>query len=168
MATPPLPTPLEQLGNRRFSFSPPIREIEHNEWLFGRVTWSDLMIVNARSGQEVWVPRRFVGEMSPMDDPIRIVGLIQELEYSEGFVRPHRRRVIELPVSGDAQSAGPRERRLAPVVAITLHSPADSRTGKIVVGAVVIGVLGYLVVANVWRTPNRHPARHSTPAVINR
>ena len=31
---------LETLGDRPFSFYPPIIGIEHNEWIYRRATWS--------------------------------------------------------------------------------------------------------------------------------
>ncbi len=90
MSLPPI-SPLEHLGNRPFSLYPPILNIEHNEWFFRRGTWSEILVVNSRDGQEIWIPRRFLGEISQIEDPVVIVGLVKELEYKAGAVWPHGR-----------------------------------------------------------------------------
>src|ERR1051325_2366997 len=127
MASPPLPPSLEFLNNRPFSFYPAIIGIEHNEWLFQKATWSEILVVNCKSANEIWSPRRFLGEVSRTDDPVLIVGLNRELEYKAGAVWPYQRRVIEMPlaVGGSApQPAAPRaaERAPAPIVGIRLES----------------------------------------------
>src|SRR5580693_992417 len=97
MASPPIPPLLGHLASRSFSFYPPIVNIEHNEWLFRRATWSEVQVMNTKSSTELWVPRRFVGEISLVGEPVMIVGLVKELEYKAGTVYPHVRRVIEMP-----------------------------------------------------------------------
>ena len=62
MSLTPTPAPLENLGPRPFSFFPPILHIEHNEFLYRRSTWSEVLVVNCKSGEEIWIPRRFLGE----------------------------------------------------------------------------------------------------------
>jgi len=52
--------------------------------------------VNRTTGQEVWIPRRFIGEVSRIDEPVVIVGLTKELELNAGMLIPHERRVIEI------------------------------------------------------------------------
>src|ERR1035438_9417998 len=64
MASPPIPPSLEHLVTRPFSFYPPIISVEHNEWLFRKASWSEIQVVNCRSGTEIWIPRRFVGEVA--------------------------------------------------------------------------------------------------------
>lgn len=76
-----MPPPLDQIGQRPFSFYPAILGIEHNEWLLRRATWSELLVYNTKTEQELWVPRRFLGEISSIDEPVMIVGLLKELEY---------------------------------------------------------------------------------------
>ena len=61
MAVPPVPPPIEQLGPRPFSFFPSILNIEHNEWIYRQATWSEVLVENAKTHAEVWVPRRFIG-----------------------------------------------------------------------------------------------------------
>src|ERR1700730_16360266 len=125
MSIPPIPPPLEHLGKRKFSFYPPILNIERNEWTYHQATWSEILVTNAHSGQEVWVPRRFLGEVSRVDDPVLIVGLNKELAYSAGAVWPHRRRIIEMPIAVNDRPApvlskSETPRSPAPVIGIKL------------------------------------------------
>lgn len=155
MAIAPLPTTLEKLGNRPFSFYPPILGVESNEWLFRNATWAEMLVVNAHSGSELWIPRRFIGEVSRIEEPRLIVGLLKELEYRDGAVWPHRRLVIQMPLAVGAEgmttgTSHVHERRgPAAVVQISLQSSGDTHKGRMIVGAVVIGVLGVLVTAGV-------------------
>src|SRR6266699_399840 len=126
MSLPPIPSPLEHLGVRPFSFYPAILNVEHNEWLFRKATWSEILVVNCKSGAEIWISRRFVGEVSRIDDPVLIVGLNRELEYKGGAVWPFQRRVIEMPVAvgGSSTPAPPRtadRSSPAPIVGIRLE-----------------------------------------------
>ena len=84
---------LENLGDRSFSFYPAILDIEHNEWRLQRSTWSEILVINTKSGQELWIPRRFVGEVVSVEQPVEIVGLRKELEYKAGAVWPRERRL---------------------------------------------------------------------------
>ncbi len=99
MSVPPSQPPLETLGRRPFSFYPPILGIEHNEWVLRNATWSEILVENRKGGLTVWVPRRYIGETSRIDEPVMIVGLTKELEYKAGSVWPHTRRVIEMPAA---------------------------------------------------------------------
>src|SRR5579863_7905032 len=105
----PLPTPLDQLGSRGFSFYPPILGIEHHQWSFRRATSGEIHVVNTSTITELSIHRRFIGEVSAIHDPVVIVGLVKELEYSAGAVVPHVRRVIEMPRAvNDSPRLGPR------------------------------------------------------------
>src|SRR6202795_251310 len=106
MASPPIPPSLDHLVTRPFSFYPPIVNIEHNEWLFRKASWSEILVVNCKSASEIWIPRRFVGEVSRVDDPVLIVGLNRELEYKSGMIVPFQRRVIEMPVRSEERRVG--------------------------------------------------------------
>jgi hypothetical protein len=145
MASPPIPPLLEHLAGRPFAFYPAILNVEHNQWFFRKATWSELVVVNSKTATELSIPRRFVGEVSSIDEPVLIVGLHRELEYRDGAVWPHRRRVIEMPIAvGGIATEGVPElppamtthrTGPAPVVGIRLETPRSSRTLKLVGGA---------------------------------
>src|SRR5580698_5506442 len=160
MSIAPLPTPLQHLGGRRFSFYPPIRNLEPNEWLYRRATWSECVVVNAQSGEEVWVPRIFLGEVSRIDEAVMIVGLNRQLEWRSGKIIPLERRVIELPVSADDKP--PRSGPPAPVINIRLEPKPEARAWKWVGVAAVLGAVAFTIVADVARqTPWRQRADFS-------
>lgn len=159
----PVPLTLEHLGGRSFSFYPAILGVEHNEWLFRRATWSEIVAANSRTGEEACIPRRFVGEISPVEAPVIIVGLVRELEYKSGAVWPHRRRVIEMPIAvgegrrrSSSHGEGP-----APVVGIRLESGSEPRMGRLVGAALLAGVVTSLVIVNAYREGVRPGVSHS-------
>ena len=94
MGSTPIPPSLDQLAGRTFAFYPALLGVAHNEWRFEKATWSEILVTNTQTGSEVWIPRRFVGEVSRTDDPILIVGLNRELELKSGMVVDHQRRVF--------------------------------------------------------------------------
>src|ERR1035438_8490473 len=69
MASPPIPPQLDHLTARPFSFYPPILGVEHNEWLYKKASWSEILVVNCKNGEEIWISRRYIGEVSRVDDP---------------------------------------------------------------------------------------------------
>ena len=154
MASPPIPPSLEHLATRPFSFYPPIVNVEHNEWLFRKATWSEILVVNCKSGSEVWISRRFVGEVSRIDDPVLIVGLCRELEYKGGADFPCQRRVIEMPLAvgaGPSTISDSSDRGApAPIVGIRLES-SDKRIFKLIGGALAVAILLYVVAVNLNR-----------------
>jgi hypothetical protein len=146
---------LEELRHGRFSFYPAIVGVQHNEWILRRATWSDILVANAKTSEEICIPRRFVGEVSSIEAPFRIVGLIKELEYREGVVLPHRRIVIEMPraVNDFARSSlrpvfYPRP---AGVVAIRAELDSESRFRRVLRGSVAAGFLACMAVIFVVR-----------------
>lgn len=150
---PPIPLPLEHLTNRRFSFYPPIVNVEHNEWHYRKTTWSEILVENTKSSAEIWIPRRFVGEISRIEDPVVIVGLLKELEYKGGAVWPYQRRVLQMPV---AVNEGPRgsgapDNSPAPVIGIRVESSTDSRMLRMVGGTLALGIVICLLVVTVYR-----------------
>lgn len=158
MSNAPLIHPLQELGARRFSFYPPVRNVEHNEWQFRRATWSEVVVVNTHTREEALLPRASVGEISVVDHPVVIVGLRRELEWRDGAVYPHRRPVIEFPQAiavngGEAVPAEPavRSHRLAPVVSIRLEPRPAARTGVKVAVAVMLGAVACLLAADIVR-----------------
>ncbi len=151
----PQPPSLDHLAIRPFSFYPPVLNVEHNEWLYRRSTWSEILVVNCKSGNEIWIPRRYIGEVSRVDDPVLIVGLNKELEYKGGAVWPFQRRVISMPV---AVGAPPRDVEVEdagaprpPLAGLRRESATDLRIVKLIGGAVAVGILLYLVALNWMR-----------------
>jgi hypothetical protein len=156
MSIAPLPTPLQHLGGRRFSFYPPIRNLEPNEWLYRRATWSECVVVNAQSGEEVWVPRIFLGEVSRIDEPVMLVRLNRELEWRRGAIIPLERRVIELPVAVNDSRPASRPPHLAPVINIRLEQKPETRAWKWIGVAAVLGAVACTIFADVARQSQSH------------
>jgi hypothetical protein len=160
MSIAPLPTPLQHLGGRRFSFYPPIRNLEPNEWLYRRATWSECVVANARSGEEIFIPRVFLGEVSRFDEPVMIVALSRELEFRRGVIIPRERQVIEFPaplpgaMSDSSVIAHPHHP--APVINIRLETKPESRTMKWLGVAAVLGAVACTIVAGVSRQSPLH------------
>lgn len=155
-----MPPPIEGLGNRPFSFYPAIINIEHNEWLYRQATWSEELVVNAKTGEELWIPRRFLGEISSIDDPVVIVGLLKELEYRGGAVWPYQRRVIQMPIAvGDVPRSKPEPARSdpAPVIGIRVESN-ESRLGRLVGIALACGTAACILVVVLSRGGVLRPA----------
>ena len=154
MSVPPLPPPLAQLGRRSFSFYPAILNVRHNQWVYESATWSDVLVRNTKTNEEVSVPRRYLGEVSRVDAPIMIVGLRAELEYRSGAVWPAERRVIEMPLAVNDSPRTPVARTPstpAPVVGIRLESSGGSRFGKLAVGGVALGMAGCVLAISLFR-----------------
>jgi hypothetical protein len=146
MSLPPISS-LERLGNRAFSFYPPILNVEHNEWFFRRGSWAEILVMNSRSKEEIWIPRRFLGEISQIEDPVVIVGLVKELEYKAGAVWPHQRRVIEMPLAvGERSRTLPTGDAPAPVIGIRTESITDSRMSKLVGFTLLVGVVASVAI----------------------
>jgi hypothetical protein len=155
MSAPPIPPPLEPLARRTFSFFPPILNVEHNEWRFRKATWSEILVVNAKSDLEIWIPRRLIGEVSSVDEPVMIVGLLKELEYKAGAVWPHERRVIEMPAVGEMPQAQPGPGGGTGSVAVLdtrAGSPTESRIGRLVGAVLALGLLLCCLVIFVFRS----------------
>ncbi|MGA3205219.1 MAG: hypothetical protein ABSF12_22210 [Bryobacteraceae bacterium] len=161
MPGPPIPASFESLGRRPFSFYPPIVNVEHNEWILRRANWTEFQVINTKTRAELCVPRRFVGEGAMVEEPVMIVGLVKELEYSEGMVLPHIRRVIEMPravnASAPARVIGPA--RIAPVVGIRIEARPGSRVVRMLVAAAAMGFLICVAVAILVQSvvvPHKH------------
>lgn len=149
MASPPIPPALGHLAGHPFSFYPAIRGIEQNEWIFRKVTWPELVVVNRKSGEEISIPRQFIGEVSLVDDPVVIVGLVRELEYRGGLVVSCQSRVIEMPMAvGGSRPAALTPRPVpAPVVAIRLEAHKNRRVYKLAGGFLAAAILLFLAAA---------------------
>ncbi|HOK45304.1 MAG TPA: hypothetical protein PLA43_18985 [Bryobacteraceae bacterium] len=162
MSESPIPPQLEPMSRRPFSFYPPILNIEHNEWRFKKATWSEVLVANAKSDLEIWIPRRLLGEISSVDEPIMIVGLTRELEYRAGSVWPHERRVIQMPpppmreAPRPEQAPAPPESR--PLSAIRGRTDkTESRVSRLIAMllggvAVVLAFLLFIIHGGAFRT----------------
>ena len=153
MASPPIPPQLDHLITRPFSFYPPIVGVEHNEWLYRKASWSEILVVNCKSAQEVWLSRRYIGEVSRVDDPVLIVGLNLELEIKGGMVVPYQRRVIEMPAAVGGNVVASAKERPAPglIVGIRMASAQDKRIFKLIGGAVTVAILLYVFAVTLSR-----------------
>lgn len=156
MPAPHIPTPLEQLGNRPFSFYPAIRNIQHNEWQLRRAHADEIQVMNTKSQQELWIPRGFLSGVSSSEEPFVIVGLLKELEYREGIVVPHVRRVIQMPLAANDiprpwLSPPPEPGHPAQVVGIRVESTPESQKSRKMLGAVAAGILTCVVGMVIFR-----------------
>jgi hypothetical protein len=159
MSIAPLPSPLQHLGGRRFAFYPPIRNIRHNEWMFRSADWSECVVINTQSGDEIAVPRTFLGEVTHGENPGMVVSLTRELACENGLIVPHDRRVIELPVARheieDVVASRPAHR--APVVSIRLEPKSEIRAaGKWIGVALVLGAVALTIVSDFTRQSQGH------------
>lgn len=155
MAAPPIP-PLQHLADRTFSFFPPIVGIEHNEWIMRKATWSEILVSNCGGGYEIWIPRRYLGEVSRIEDPVLIVGLAPELEFRSGMLRPYHPRLIEMPTGPGAfggESTIADEGAPPPVMGPRLEA-SDKRALKLIGIAVGVAVALYLLAVNYTRIGN--------------
>jgi hypothetical protein len=143
---PSIPGPFDQIGRRKFSFYPAIIGIEHNEWILRRVTWTEIEVMNTKTSQELLIPRQFVGEISAIEEPFLIAGLIKELEYKGGLVLPHRRRVIEMPRAVNGPAVFVSRTEPAMVVGIRLDEPKRNRTRRML-RWIVAGILTCVTLA---------------------
>ncbi len=148
----PIPQQLDELGDRAFSFYPPIVNVEHNEWVFARGTWSEILVRNPKLDVEVWIPRGYLGEISHVEEPIMIVGLRKELEFKGGGVWPYERRLVEMPRAGvaprPARTSGPEP--TAPS-ALTLGSGAERRLSVFILATLGAAILATFLVITFLR-----------------
>lgn len=149
MGSTPIPPSLDQLAGRTFAFYPALLGVVHNEWRFEKATWSEVLVTNAQTGADIWIPRRFVGEVSCTDDPILIVGLNRELEIKGGMVVAHQRRLISMPAGAEVTAAtsttAPGARAPKPVSILRLDK-SDRRVVRLIAWLAVAGlVLGLLL-----------------------
>jgi hypothetical protein len=154
----PVPLTIDQLGDRPFSFYPPVIGIEHNEWTYARATWAETLVRNRTTNQEIWIPRRYIGEVSKIDEPVVIVGLNKELEMKGGLLTPHERRVIELPRSPlDVPRApdAPPEPKPNPMSPMALEGGAESRVGRLLLAMIAGGIVLCILVVAMLSTNNR-------------
>lgn len=142
MSVPPIPVPVEMLSERPFSFYPPILNVEHNEWNLLQASWAEIQVENTREPVTVWVPRRFLGDISSVDLPVMIVGLVKELEYRAGVLIPIDRRVVEMPPP-PAERRPPMVAEARPTAEPT-HRPrfegSERRIGKLIAWVLAVSI----------------------------
>lgn len=152
MSAPPNPALLEQLGKRPFAFYPPVVNVEHNEWHYVEATWSEVLVENTKSAQQIWIPRRLLGAVSRIEEPVMIVGLVKEMEYKAGALWPHERRVLEMPRGADPGPASKEEPPAPPPTVLGVRMEAsESRIGWMIGGALAVGLLLCVVAIAVLR-----------------
>ncbi|MGI9072537.1 MAG: hypothetical protein ACR2JB_14760 [Bryobacteraceae bacterium] len=152
MLAPLLPSPLDQMGRQHFSFCPAIKNADPNEWMLALSSWSEIKVVNPRTGREIWIPRQYIDGVSYASHPMLVIRLTKELEYRAGALWPRVQRVIEMPNTADSGSMinavknrvpGP-----APVLGIRLENRTDSPSGKALsyvgIGAILVSILAAL------------------------
>jgi hypothetical protein len=138
-------TAIDELGERHFSFYPAILNVEHNEWVVRELKWSEILIANCRTNQELWIPRRYVGDVATVGDPFTIVGLQKELEYKAGTVWPHERRLLKMPPNvSKTYSAGSEQK--PPSMFSRLARGPEMKVGRLVGGVVIISLVAILAV----------------------
>lgn len=150
-----MPSPLDYVGRRRFAFYPPIAHADPNEWLLGVGGRSEVQVVNAQTGREIWVSRQYIGAVSETSSAVLIVGLTKALEFREGAVEPRIKQIIEMPSASAIEAAAlhvsPRRSTPAPVIEIRLESRADSALNKVMLAtcicAIVLALLAALISA---------------------
>ncbi len=125
-----------------------------------------MLVVNTKSNAEVWIPRQYLGEVSKIDEPVMIVGLLKELEYKAGMIWPFERRVLEMP-----RAAGESLRLAYPGTAEEETPPAatgkkkkrggdggpESNIGRLIAFALIFGVLACFVVVSIFRSGAMRP-----------
>ncbi len=151
MPVPSAPPPIAQLGRRSFSFYPAILNVEQNEWIYQSATWSEVIIRNAKTAETVSISRRYLGDISLIDAPVVIVGLLKELEYQRGAIRPAERRVIEMPLAVNDSPRVRTSRPAAQVVGIRLEDAPVSRFRKPMLAGVALGLAGCVLVISLYR-----------------
>jgi hypothetical protein len=134
---------LDELGERLFSFYPPILNIVHNEWRLKKGEWSEVLVENPKMNLELWVPRAWLGEISKVDEPVMIVGLRREVEYKGGALVPYHRQVIDMPKVNAAKPLPPGRQPKARSAADEFResSGAESSITRILIGALVAGIV---------------------------
>ncbi|MGA3096572.1 MAG: hypothetical protein ABSF25_08985 [Bryobacteraceae bacterium] len=160
MPSPPVPPAFQQLESREFSFFPAIVGIEHNLWRFQQANWSEVLVANCKTGSEIWISRRYIGEAST-EEPIAIVGLTREFEYKGGMLCPYHKRVLKMPPAMASGSEAPEAddpdaRRASRRVRL---EPSDVGVLKLIAVAVGCAMLLYVVGVNFQRIKEWRPRR---------
>jgi hypothetical protein len=153
MSAPLVPSPLDYVGRREFSFYPPIGNAASNAWLLGTGSWSEVQVINVETGLELWIPRQYIGGVSDGSEMRLVVELTKELEHTGAVVIPRVKRVIEIRRAPDFHDRYTKKRLRfagpAPVVGIRVEDEniPSSRFGKLALAAVAFSLLAALILA---------------------
>ncbi len=139
------PAPLNQLAGREFSFYPSVGNLETNLWRLVDANWSEFLVENLGDKTQVWVPRRYLGEVSASDRPVMIVDLNRTLDYKAGQVWPVQKRVIEMPRVPTAREEQPAAPTGDPGISNLTLDASEKSLGKLILfglaGAVILVAL---------------------------
>lgn len=149
MSAPLVPSPLDYLGYRKFVLYPAIANAGPNEWLRGKSSWSATQLVNAVTGQELWVPWQYICGVSDRPGLDLVVELKEDLECHDGNVSPRVKRVIPMPVAAPEVRKRKQRREPAPVIAIKtedeVHTASNKASRILLVIALACVVTGLLI-----------------------
>jgi hypothetical protein len=149
------PPPLNRLAGREFSFYPSIENVNENLWTLVEANWSEFLVENRSDQTQVWVPRRYLGEISSTDRPVMIVGLDRLLEFKAGQVWPVQKRVLAMPrvpapMEGEAPASsgetGPSETLLGAAVRL---DDSEKKVGRLILVALG-GALALVALSVYW------------------
>ena len=146
MSAPLVPSPLDFIGRGRFAFYPSLALDDPNTWILGTSSWSEVQVINAKTGREIWVPRRYIGAVSDNQEAL-MVGLTQPLDLRKGKLVPRANcRVIEMPLPCSPHQESLPHERPAPVIGIRLEKKAQStfQSAPFRVSICVLFVVGLL------------------------
>jgi hypothetical protein len=150
MPAPLVPSPLDYVGRRRFAFYPPIAHPDPNEWVLGVGARSEVQVVNAHTGREIWVSRQYIGAVSETSTSL-IVGLTQALDARAGSVEPKFRQVIQMPSRPGNRLTKNSSGKRANVVEIRLSTTSKGLLNRALLRtctcAIVLALLAALVTA---------------------
>jgi hypothetical protein len=127
-----------------------------------RAEWSEVLEVNAKTGQEVWIPRRFVGKISSVDEPVVIVGLERELEYKGGSVWPYERRLVEMPRATPPPprtEAGAAEPPREASHNVSRQPSTEARISRLIGGILIGGVALVLAILVIYKAGTMRPVK---------
>jgi hypothetical protein len=160
MPEPIVPT-IDELGEQRFSFYPAILNVEHNEWVVRELKWSEILVGNCKSGDELWVPRRYIGELASTEDPVVIVGLKKELEFKAGAVWPRERRMLKMPQNRARSYPQDPDRQYEsrpPSLLSLFTAGPEMKVGRLIGGVLLVGVTLIVVTLIFWLRPVKFQA----------
>ena len=142
---------LEKHPGRTFSFHPPILNIEHNEWIYMKGSWSEILVQNTETGMDLWIPQRFIGEISGLDDPIMTAALTQELEYKGGTVWPLQRSVVDMPPASKPGPAAPKQADTVSTPPKSRESAAERKITNLILRSLAVAIVATIVLVALYR-----------------